>query len=232
MVWISLLAQVATVATVWYQLAIFPPDTTDPNVTVPLATLGVWSNEDLMCDLPPGTPIADPVVVTPTTTLRIEWTDLEHAGRVCRLPGPLIPIPPTALPRCLAAPCPLYPVMMGAWSKPAHPTLTVAPTDLTTACRPTVGAEAVSVFVTGVETGRPGGRALVRYQLASRSPVTRIRVRIDGVVQPNPVIATDATQTGSVWFRVPPPGTHRLTVEATNAFGCVQERAALPLVVR
>jgi len=84
--------------------------------------------------------------------------------------------------------------------------------------------------LTRVETGRPGSRALANFQLASRSPVTKLAVRIDGVLQPDPIDG-DARNAGSVWFRVPPSGTHSLTLEAANKYGCVIQRTAPPLIV-
>lgn len=94
------------------------------------------------------------------------------------------------------------------------------------ACAFPLGAEAVSVFPTRWEqtTKAVGSRMRINYQLASKSPVREVQVRVDGVTVETQIgSVVDLKISGGMWFVQPPAGRHRLTVYARNDFGCTRE---------
>ncbi len=97
-------------------------------------------------------------------------------------------------------------------------------------CEAPFGVDAISLTITGVTstTGRPGSRMNVRFQLASRSPITRVTARLAGV----DVASGSGTDIMGLWFATPPSGTYSLSVFAENAAGCQRETLSTrPVVV-
>lgn len=102
--------------------------------------------------------------------------------------------------------------LVRALAAPGDPTL----------CTPPLGPESISIFVTdwSATTGRPGSRAHVDFQAASKSAITRISARLNGLD-----VATGAgADVGALWFTTPAvAGSYGLTVYVENAYGCTRE---------
>lgn len=123
---------------------------------------------------------------------------------------------------------------VGQWSIPSNEVSLTLPTGPSVDdCAPFTGLYAVTVTPTSLlYTGSkgPGSRTRLDFQLASpNSPINRVIVMIDGVIQPPPMgcptegVDCTAVQTDSAgkWFLLPAgSGTHTLTVTAWNRKGC------------
>lgn len=175
---------------------------------------------------PPDGAGQGPLVVDPEG-LVAAWDDtFQQVGAVAECYSPVLK-PPLAC----AADCPVYQGYLQAihyaadgtpeaspW-EPGTPPLTMGPRD--TACDAPLGTEAAAVFVTRPGLARP--RAWVNFFLASKSPITDIVAKIDGVEVGRIPTAPDLTTVGAIWFTMPAPGSYKLTVWVRNAHGCTRE---------
>ena len=90
-----------------------------------------------------------------------------------------------------------------------------------------LGPEAASVVVTRwlATSGKPGSRMRVDYQLASKSPIVEIGVKLNAV--PVAIVSGEnLTSSAGTWFTAPAVGSYKLAVAVRNAFGCTREAVA------
>jgi hypothetical protein len=66
----------------------------------------------------------------------------------------------------------------------------------------------------------------VEYQMASKSPVVSVVAKLNGVAASRMLTGSDLSDFGSIWFYAPPSGFYKLSVLATNGYGCVKEAQA------
>jgi hypothetical protein len=101
-------------------------------------------------------------------------------------------------------------------------------------CVAPLGADAIAIFPTALGLTGSGGansRAHLDLQIGSPgSPLTHIAVQTSGANidagTDGTVDGTNLTAFGAIWFAIPSAsGTYKLSVLATNAYGCTQSQA-------
>lgn len=229
----------AAVASVFWPAAYPPGTVVDGAVSSLPAPVFQWApipSTQLVCDRPVVAGLPSPITVNAArTTLTLAWDDPDHPGRTCEAPP--LPVRPAMFPKCFSDPCPEYPIGVAVFAGTPLPRVRVDPVPWTIPpeCLPPFGPYAVSIFPTGytrTARGQPGSRAVATVQLASaRSPIVLVALRIDGVLVDPQARGDDLSNLPGWWFPMPATGTHSLTIQANNAYGCTREVLAPPLVV-